>query len=680
MSIAYRGLIDSTSIDGITFALNDYAGTGVLGFNANALVSTTVGIGLLCTYSSTTDTNTLRLNASTDLVVEGASNLYYTDSRARAAITGTLPISVTSGVVSLGYNSANLKVTANQLNTIQNIDTSASPTFTGLTIGSLTGVLKASAGVLSGSATTADLTEGSNLYYTNARARASISSAGNPLAYNSGTGVFTFQYNTTSLKLTGGALNTIQDLATTSYVTFSQVTSTFVGNLTGNVTGNSTTATSATNATNATYATALSTTGAAGTFWSNNNTWAAPTYNNVQITGRFGVNAIGPGATCNITGETNNGLEAQTLYVAGNPLRNATFTGNYNSIATYFNAGNSATGAFYNYYGLNIGANAGASARIANSFGAYIANPNMSTTGYNLALYADDITIGTVSGKITGGFYCHGSTQIRTQQSLGTTAPQTNTRLYISAGGIATENFTIQSNAYPVRSTGASSYSNITAYANWVSLSGGTMNYYAIDTGQTSGSSPYIGVAFGLYARNPGASATPANNIAIYADDISVGNTTNKIANGIYCSSHLKCGGDLYNGTYSTSKQFYQSTNLVSFTTQYSGNVNGTATGRFIRNGNMVSAYIQPFTISNSVTSVVILFFPTGYTSTLTQSVPIWCDGGSGSVVMCNAWIGGVMPFPGSVGAILTLGAASNFPVGTWSLLPYSIVLNYQLF
>lgn len=47
-------------------------------------------------------------------------------------------------------------------------------TFNQLTVGSLSGVLKASAGLVSGSATTSDLPEGSNLYYTDVRADARI--------------------------------------------------------------------------------------------------------------------------------------------------------------------------------------------------------------------------------------------------------------------------------------------------------------------------------------------------------------------------------------------------------------------------------------------------------------------------------------------------------------------------
>jgi hypothetical protein len=72
-------------------------------------------------------------------------------------------------------------VTASQLG----LGTSNSPTFSGLTLSGLNGVLKASSGVVSGSASTSDLTEGSNLYYTDSRARAAFS-AGTNLSYSSG--------------------------------------------------------------------------------------------------------------------------------------------------------------------------------------------------------------------------------------------------------------------------------------------------------------------------------------------------------------------------------------------------------------------------------------------------------------------------------------------------------------
>jgi hypothetical protein len=57
-----------------------------------------------------------------------------------------------------------------------------------LNVDSLSGVLKAVGGAVTGSSTTSDLPEGSNLYYTDVRARAAISATA-PVSYNSTTGV-----------------------------------------------------------------------------------------------------------------------------------------------------------------------------------------------------------------------------------------------------------------------------------------------------------------------------------------------------------------------------------------------------------------------------------------------------------------------------------------------------------
>lgn len=66
----------------------------------------------------------------------------------------------------------------------------STPTLASLTLGTLSGVLKGTAGVISGSATTSDLPEGSNLYYTDARSRLAIS-GGSGISYNNITGVIT---------------------------------------------------------------------------------------------------------------------------------------------------------------------------------------------------------------------------------------------------------------------------------------------------------------------------------------------------------------------------------------------------------------------------------------------------------------------------------------------------------
>ena len=58
-----------------------------------------------------------------------------------------------------------------------------------LVLPGLTGVLKATTGVVSGSATTSDLPEGTNLYYTDTRSRAAVSESVTGLDYSSSTGV-----------------------------------------------------------------------------------------------------------------------------------------------------------------------------------------------------------------------------------------------------------------------------------------------------------------------------------------------------------------------------------------------------------------------------------------------------------------------------------------------------------
>ena len=85
---------------------------------------------------------TYSLNVNSDGISEGSSNLYFTDARARSAIS-------VSGSI-LSYNSGT--------------------------------------GVISMSIDTGDIAESGNLYFTDARARAAVSVSGSGLAYNSGNG------------------------------------------------------------------------------------------------------------------------------------------------------------------------------------------------------------------------------------------------------------------------------------------------------------------------------------------------------------------------------------------------------------------------------------------------------------------------------------------------------------
>ncbi|MFH2136847.1 MAG: hypothetical protein ABII19_04465, partial [Patescibacteria group bacterium] len=61
-----------------------------------------------------------------------------------------------------------------------------------LRIDNLNGVLKAAGGTVSGGATTSNLSEGVNLYYSDARARAAISAGAGPINYTPATGVISF--------------------------------------------------------------------------------------------------------------------------------------------------------------------------------------------------------------------------------------------------------------------------------------------------------------------------------------------------------------------------------------------------------------------------------------------------------------------------------------------------------
>ena len=93
-------------------------------------------------------------NQDTDALSEGTTNLYYTDARAKAAITAGTGVTVSSGEVSIG----------------QAVGTTSDVTFNSVT-GNLTGNVTGTVGDLSNQDTDA-LSEGTtNLYYTDARAK-----------------------------------------------------------------------------------------------------------------------------------------------------------------------------------------------------------------------------------------------------------------------------------------------------------------------------------------------------------------------------------------------------------------------------------------------------------------------------------------------------------------------------
>ncbi len=157
---------------------------------------------------------TYSLNVNSDGISEGSSNLYFTDARARSAIsvsgsilsynsgTGVISMSIDTGDVA---ESGNLYFTDARARSAISLKSVTSPDSQLLTYNSGTGELSLAAstvfaefaagtglsyadGVYSLNASTSNVSEGSNLYFTDARARAAVSVSGSGLAYNSGNG------------------------------------------------------------------------------------------------------------------------------------------------------------------------------------------------------------------------------------------------------------------------------------------------------------------------------------------------------------------------------------------------------------------------------------------------------------------------------------------------------------
>ena len=116
---------------------------------------------------------------NTDNLSEGSTNLYYTDARARAAIS--------ENSTQLSYNNSTGVLTYTQGNTDTVAEGSSNLYYT-------TARVNADFDTRLATKDTGDVAEGSNLYHTTARARSSISathSGDGSLTYNSGTGVIT---------------------------------------------------------------------------------------------------------------------------------------------------------------------------------------------------------------------------------------------------------------------------------------------------------------------------------------------------------------------------------------------------------------------------------------------------------------------------------------------------------
>ena len=208
---------NSITINGTSVALGgtrtldtDVVSEGVTNkYFSNTLARGAVSAGGNLSYNSSTGVFSYT-TPSTSGITEG-TNLYYTDVRARAAITAGTGITVTSGVVAttitqytdaLARGAVSFSAGSGAYNSSTGVITI--PTNTNqLTNGAGFATESFVTSAVAGKDNTSEITEGTNLYYTDVRARAAVS-AGTGISYNSSTGVITNTI-TNNNQLTNGA-------------------------------------------------------------------------------------------------------------------------------------------------------------------------------------------------------------------------------------------------------------------------------------------------------------------------------------------------------------------------------------------------------------------------------------------------------------------------------------------
>ena len=246
--------------------LNELA--AALGDDADFSTTITTSIATkLSTADFNTTFDTQLATKDTDNLSEGSTNLYYTDARARGAIsaTGSLSYDNSTGVISFtmpAQTTTAITEGTNLYYTDERVDDRVSSLLVAGTNTSITYDDNANTLTISATSTggfdlssndTDDLAEGStNLYYTDARARASISVTDNngdgSVSYDSSTGVISYtgpsaaEVRThisggTGVTITNGEIAIGQSVATTDDVEFADLV------LTGDLTVQGTTTT-----------------------------------------------------------------------------------------------------------------------------------------------------------------------------------------------------------------------------------------------------------------------------------------------------------------------------------------------------------------------------------------------------------------------------------------------------
>jgi hypothetical protein len=183
LSINAQGQVDSATTVSV-------AGVSGLAYDSdtNLLTLSTADGG---SYSVKINLDTFGDSDTTDDLSEGSSNLYYTDARVQTKlgnVTGHI-LPATDSAYDLGSPSKKFRDLYLTGQSIYLGDLVLSEHSDQLNVHNGSGTQKK---FDFGANTTADLTENTNLYYTDARSRASISVTGGALSYNNSTGVITY--------------------------------------------------------------------------------------------------------------------------------------------------------------------------------------------------------------------------------------------------------------------------------------------------------------------------------------------------------------------------------------------------------------------------------------------------------------------------------------------------------
>ena len=149
------------------------AGDGISVNASNATISANIAAGTGLSSSVSNGQITFAVDATSDEISEGSSNLYYTDSRSRSAISAESVSLPDSNLLQYNSSTGEMKVLLSDV------------------VGEFsagTGLSYDGSGEYSLDADTDDVAEGtSNLYFTDARARGALS-GGTGISYTSGTG------------------------------------------------------------------------------------------------------------------------------------------------------------------------------------------------------------------------------------------------------------------------------------------------------------------------------------------------------------------------------------------------------------------------------------------------------------------------------------------------------------